>query len=341
MIFHVERVGPGVTIQDLGRDGMLGQGISRSGAADGLALAEGAAILGQSRALACLEMAGFGGVFRAETDTRVALTGAPMRATIDGEAVAWNVSHLVPAGARLDIGAASSGTYGYLHVGGGFEAPEFGGSRSTHLTAGIGRAVAEGDVLTSGPDGRSDVGLTLRPAARFEGGTVRIIPSMQTELFTAHDIERFQNTNFARDMRANRMGVRLNPDTGPFAAQNQLNILSEIIVPGDIQMTGDGAPFVLIPECETTGGYPRIGTVIPADLPIVAQATAGAILRFSMITLEAAVTAQRGFEKMIADLRSGVKPLIRDPKKMNNLLEFQLVSGVVSAKHDPFEGGKP
>ena len=90
---------PGITIQDLGRPGYLAHGLSRGGAADRLAIAEGAALLGQLDTKAAIEMAGIGSTFEATEDMRIALTGAPMRAQIDGANIAWNASHILPKGA--------------------------------------------------------------------------------------------------------------------------------------------------------------------------------------------------------------------------------------------------
>ena len=133
--------------------------------------------------------------------------------------------------------------------------------------------------------------MTLDIADRFTGGTVRIVPSVQTARFAPEDLQRFETTDFTRDVRGNRMGVRLTFDGAPFAAQDQLSILSEIIVPGDIQATGDGTPFVLLNECQTTGGYPRIATVLPCDLNLIAQARPGDTIRFRFVTRAEALAA--------------------------------------------------
>jgi allophanate hydrolase len=185
-----------------------------------------------------------------------------------------------------------------------------------------------------GDDPRAEVGMTLDPELRFAGGTVRITRSMQTHLFAPDMLERFQSTAFQRDARGNRMGARLEFEGAPFAATGQLSILSEVIVPGDIQMTGDGTPFVLLPECQTTGGYPRIGTVIPADLPRVVQAGPGVSLRFQVIDLPDAVEVQRRHIANLAKLPSTIRPLLRDPALMQDLLSYQLVSGVINAQDD-------
>lgn len=330
----VLRAGPGVTVQDLGRPGWLEYGVSRGGAADRLALAEGAALLGQGADLAAVEMAGMGGEFQADSDLRIALTGAPMRASIDGAAVAWNASHLLPAGARLAIGAAQRGSYGYLHVGGGFQTPEHLGARSAHLAAGIGAPLTEGDVLDTGPDSGRTTWLGLEVDDRFVGGTVRVVASLQTALFPQAELARFEQTAFRRGARGNRMGVPMESDGEGFRPEGARTVVSEVIVPGDIQVTGDGTPYVLLAECQTTGGYPRIGTVLPCDLPLLAQAAAGAELHFRFIPLEEAVELERAEAERREGLRSLCFPLIRDPRSMTNLLSYQLISGAIAGEED-------
>lgn len=325
----IHRAGPGLTVQDLGRPGYLSLGLSRGGAADRLAMAEGAALLGQPPDHAAVEMAGIGGVFSADADTRIALTGAPMPATIDGERIAWNAVHLLPKGAQLSIGAAQAGVYGYLHLGGGVIPPVVLGARATHLAAGIGAALGAGDSLPIGDDPRSaDIGLLLEPSPRMGGGTIRVVPSLQTDLFSADQIALFEQTPFRRDARGNRMGMRLESDTKGFHSDAGLSVLSEVIVPGDIQITGDGTPFVLLCECQTTGGYPRIGSVLPCDLPRVAQTRPGEVLRFVFVTLEEGIAAERRAHVSTKSLRGALRPLVRDPHSIRDLLSYQLISGV-------------
>ncbi|QUJ75989.1 biotin-dependent carboxyltransferase family protein [Sulfitobacter albidus] len=333
--------GPALSVQDQGRPGYLARGLTCGGAIDRLALAEGAALLRQSDTLAALEMGGMGGQFSFDADTRVALTGAPMPTTCDGETLAWNASHLIPAGATLAIGVAARGSYGYLHVGGGLDTPEILGARAAHLSAGIGALLASGDTLPIGPDKGRETGLTLPLDQRFEGGTLRAVTSMQTDRFDAATLKRFTATEFKRDPRANRMGVRLDPCGEGFEAEGGLNILSDVIVPGDIQVAGDGAPFVLMADCQTTGGYPRIGCVIPADMPRVAQAASGAPLRITFIPLDEAREIEARAARDRTALRALCTPLLRDPHDIRDLLGYQLISGAVSATANPFEETAP
>lgn len=324
--------GPGVTVQDLGHPGHLASGLSRGGAIDPLALAEGAALLGQDPSLAAIEMAGFGGRFVADADTRIALTGAPMQAGLEGAALEWNTSHWLPAGATLSIGGARQGSYGYLHIGGGIATAPVLGARSTHLAAGIGAALSAGTVLPIGADGSAETGLVLPEPDRFGGGTLRVVRTVQSALFSAVDLQRFENTPFTRDPRGNRMGVRMAFDGAPFAAQDQLNILSDIIVPGDVQATGDGAPFVLMCECQTTGGYPRLATVIPPDLPRIAQTQPGDPIRFRFVSRANALEAMRADAAARAALPAAVAPRLRNPHDIPDLLSYQLIGGVTAGR---------
>ncbi len=335
----VARAGPAVSIQDLGRPGYMSFGLSQGGAADRLAMAEGAALLGQDVNLAALEMAAFGGVFEVSQDTRIALTGAPMKATVDDQPLVWNAVQSIQAGQRITIGAASRGVYGYLHVGGGFATPRRLGSRSTHIVANFGEAIITGTELPIGIDANANSGGVKLPVQdRFSGGIVRVSPSAQTDRFSKSERARFEDTLFVRTPHGNRQGVQLEFDGAPISAEGQLSILSEIIVPGDIQMTGSGNPFVLLPECQTTGGYPRIGTVLPQDLPIVAQAAPGTSLRFVFVTVNEALESMLTPAQIGANLKRQRQPLIRDPRDIRDLLSYQLISGVTAGRDLSGEG---
>ncbi len=329
----LHKAGPGVTVQDLGWTGQMQFGLSGGGAADTLALLEGNALLGQPNEAAALEIAGFGLHLSVTAPTRIALTGADMSARIDGEPAQWNASHLMQPGQRLELGAARYGNYGYVHFGGGLATEPFLASRSTHQASGIGPKITEGTELPIGAD-RPDAPTNLRLPVddRFNGGTLRLLPSVQTQMFSAETVERFQNTVFTRTPRGNRQGVELNFNGAAFAVEDQLSILSEIILPGDVQMTGEGRPFILLADCQTTGGYPRIGTIFPGDLPKAAQAAPGATATFEMITTEAAQNAHLNLQATRKKLDAALAPLVRDPHDIRNLLGYQLISGVTAGK---------
>ncbi|MCA8884814.1 MAG: urea amidolyase [Rhodobacteraceae bacterium] len=323
---------PVAALQDAGRQGARAFGVSRGGAADPRALTEAAALLSQPLG-AALELAGPGARFRARGRMRVALTGAPMGAAIDGRPVRWMASHLMEDGAVLSLGAAGPGVYGYLSVGGGFDVPPVLNSLSVNTLAGIGAAALAGDLLPLGPDpGLEDAGFALPVEDRFSGGVIRVLDGPQTALFDPATRERFYGSDFTADPRSNRQGVRLARPGAPFQAAGQLSILSESIVPGDIQMTGDGTPYVLMPDCQTTGGYPRIGTVHPDDLARVAQAAPGLVLRFRQVDRDEALAAFARAREAEARLRSARFPLIRDPADVKDLLSYQLISGATTGR---------
>lgn len=329
----VHAAGPGVTVQDFGRPGQLAVGLSRGGAADRLAILEGAALLGQDPGFAALELSGTGGSFEASQRIRIALTGAPMPAGANGRPLAWNASHRIEPGERIVIGSAKAGVYGYLHIGGGITTPALMGSRSAHLAAGIGGPILAGAQLPVGDDPGSGTGeRALVARGRLAGGTIRILRTAQSDLFAETELARFAATTFTRDPHGNRQGIRLAFDGARFATASQLALLSEAVMPGDVQMTGDGVPFVLMPECQTTGGYPRIATVLPDDLPIVAQAAPGTRLRFRFLSLEEGLAAHKSEAAVLAALRSAVRPLVRDPRDIPDLLGYQLVGGVTAGR---------
>lgn len=330
-------IAPGVTVQDEGRPGWLMQGLSRGGAADRLALAEGAALLGQSPACAAFEMVGAGGRFRAERPLRIALTGAEMDARIDGRALRWTASHRMEPGDVLEIGGARRGSYGYLHVGGGLDTAVELGSRAAHLTCRIGRRVAAGDSYATGPDpgpeGRAQV---LAVEDRLSGGTLRLVPGPQTELFPEPVRAHLETLIFRRLPRASRQGVPLGAVGGEAGLDGAagLTVVSDLVQPGDVQVLGDGTPMVLGPECQTTGGYPRLGRVHPADLPRALQAPPGADLRFAWITPAEALRLEAARRAATSDLPSRLSPLVRHPSEVPDLLTRQLIGGVVSGHPD-------
>ncbi len=329
MMLTVHTVGPGVTVQDLGRLGWTARGLSQGGAVDRLALLEATALLGTAPANAVIEMMGFGGRFSTDQDTRIALTGAVMQADIDGVPVTPNTTQLLGAGQRLTIGGARQGVYGYLAFPGGITTKQVMDSRATHLTAGIGRPLQPGDVLPAQPDPDPLAGpQTLSVEDRLSGGTIRIMPGPQTEYFAAGTVTRFAETPFQRSPRGNRQGVRLDCEGPGFEMATPVNIASDLVLPGDLQMTGDGVPYVLLAECQTIGGYPRIGTVIPADLPKIAQAMPGAPLRFEWLDVAAADATFQSDAAILQALRNSRSALTRDPHDIADLLGYQLISGV-------------
>ena len=328
---EVLNIGPAATIQDLGRQGYLAYGLSASGVSDRDALHEGAAILQQDVSCAVLEMCMVGGRFRVHGDIRATVTGARMPIRVGQKSYPMNTSFLLRDGDVLDIGICEDGIFGYLHLGGGIEVPKVLGSRATHLFASIGTTLQPGQWLEIGEDPISFAELQLDAQTRGGGGTLRFVRSFQTDLFGEQNIQRFVSTKFYKTERANRMGVGLEFEGEGFRTENQLHILSEVITVGDVQMTGDGQPFILMQECQSTGGYPRIGTVLAPDLVKVAQSRTGAEFEFELVSYSDARDILRAQESIWLSLPQKLQHVHRALETIDNLLEYNLIDGVISA----------
>jgi len=324
-------------VQDLGRPGLQRAGVAEGGALDPRALYEGAALLGQDPGLAALEMTLGGGRFRAVGGAvRVALTGACCAATVDGRPVAWHTAFSLRAGEELAIGKAEGGVYAYLHLSGGIDVPEVLHARSTHLRAGFGglegREIRAGDVLPAGTAACGDeavASLDVAPEPPLE--TVRILWGVHAEEFGDDERARFLATTFRVSPKRDRMGVRLDGAAEPFAPARGLTLISDAVVLGDVQVPGDGVPIVLLADRQPTGGYPRIATVITADLPAFAQLPTGAPVRFRAVAPGDAVAALREHRARLAALEDDVRvgPAV-DP-----LLAVNLIDGVYEGGSEP------
>lgn len=330
-MLEIARAGPALSVQDLGRPGHMAQGISTGGAADRLALMEAAALLHSRQILPAIEMAGMGGTFTVTTPCRFALTGAPMRVTLDGEPLGWNESHQITPGQILDIGGVSAGVYGYLTFSARLAPESWLDSVATQAGLGIGAAIQPGDRLPMAADPDAEAPpLRMHVSDRFTGGTLRMMPGPQTDLFASETVRRAVETVFQRDAAANRQGVRLHHDGAPFPADEAASLGSDFIVMGDVQMTGDGVPYVLMADCQTMGGYPRLGTILPDDLPKLAQAPLGATLRLELLTTEEADALWRSDSSRLSELFTHTEVKIRDPYSIRDLLSYQLISGVTA-----------
>ncbi len=158
-----------------------------------------------------------------------------------------------------------------------------------------------------------------------------MMPSPQTHLFSAATRAAFAAAVFTRSAHGNRQGLRLDHDGPGFAAPDQLNVVSDLIGPGDVQMTGQGVPFLLLAEGQTMGGYPRIGTVIPADLPLAAQCPAGTSLQFRFVALDQADAALAARGGAAGGLCAGrCNRCCATRIDIADLLSYQLIGGVTA-----------
>ena len=295
-------VKPGLltTVQDAGRPGYRASGMPVAGAMDRLALAAANLLAGNGPGAAALESTVVGGTFRFEVEAIVALAGAELPASLDGQPISTGTPFLAPAGATLTLGVATRGVRTYLAVRGGIDVPVLLGSRSTYVRAGFGghegRALRAGDRLPIGAvRGAASPTAALLPAelpalaAPGSTVTLRVIPGPQEDLFHPEGLETLHGATWKVTTQNDRMGYRL--DGPPVRLRGAADIVTDAVVPGAVQVSGDGKPMVLMVDCQTTGGYAKPFAVIGPDLRRLAQARAGDGVRFLRCTQEEAVAA--------------------------------------------------
>jgi biotin-dependent carboxylase-like uncharacterized protein len=310
--------GPYVTIQDAGRRGWRRFGVSVSGAMDQPALAAANALVGNPPDIAALEFAHVGGTWEILADTcRIAVTGGAFAVSADGAAlVPWR-SHTLRRGQLLSLGGAPDAVWGYLAVAQGFEmAPQLG-SCSTHLRSGLGgaggRRIAEGDVLAL-RTARAPAGSERRIAPPHRiSGPVRVVLGPQDDYFAPDTIATFLGTPWRVTHYGDRMGTWMEGPPVPHA--NGFNVVSDGLVPGSIQVPGTRQPVVLLMDCQTIGGFPKLATIVTADLPRFVQCKPGALVSFAAIDVAAAQSLYRGHRASIAERARVVEEIAQPPAR--------------------------
>ena len=328
----VSRAGPSMTIQDPGRAGLQRFGVAEGGAVDHLAHVQGAVLLRQPASAASVEMALMGGTFRAGAEPLTAVvTGAVMPTTVDGRVADHGTVFVIPPGVDVAIGAAISGVYGYLSIAGGVDVPPVLGSRSTHVRAGFGglegRRLQQGDALPIGIDADANRGRRLA-FTEARGGPMRFVRGLHADLLGESVRHRLEDEPFVMTSHRDRMGARIESAAPLYRAESDrgtLSLPSSPVVLGDIQVPGDGHPVVLLADRQPTGGYPRIGTVITADIGRFVQTPIGAEVRFISIAAEAAAAVLRSHLAHLASLEDAV--VVGGSDSSADLSEKNLISG--------------
>ncbi len=312
------------TVQDLGRVGQQSRGVPVGGAMDRTALRVANILIGNDDGAACLEAALIGPAIEFEQPTLIALGGGDLSASVNGTPVpTWHPIH-VSRGATLRFGQAVSGCRVYIAVAGGIDVPPVFDSRSTYLRADFGgvegRAVRSGDVLrlscatplterlartaaTHGGAAPWSISNALRP--KYSDDVIaRVIPGAHMNMLDIESRRRLFEATFRVSASSDRMGYRL--EGVSLALQQPIELLSEGVAFGTIQLPPGGAPIVLMADRQTTGGYPRIGEVASVDLPLIAQLKPGDRLRFRPISLDEAQHLYVDYERELAQARYAV-----------------------------------
>lgn len=340
------------TVQDLGRPGFRHLGVPLSGALDGGLLQIANVLAGNPPDAAAIELRLVGPRLQVDAPLRIALAGA-----VDGRiesangrtrsARAWS-SHQLLAGDTLTLGAVRSGV-AYLAIAGGIDVPQVLGSRSTYTRAHIGgyqgRQLAAGDRLAAmtidqkptrsdlhqdGEGGTANRGLRLPDPPHIDQSPLRVLAGPQQEYFTAQARQRLIEETFIVSPQADRMGLRLAGPCLEHDPQYGADIISDGVTPGTIQVPADGQPIVLLADCQTIGGYPKIATVISADLPRLGHVLPGQKLRFVEVSIQQAAEARLYATKSLAESIARICP---DNAEFNldALYSANLIDGVIDA----------
>lgn len=324
-------VGPLVTIQDGGRFGLMRYGVTRSGPMDRAAFAIANHAVGQPADSPAIEIS-LAGLRLKCLDGAVtfAIAGGGFKVAIDGKPCAsWCVATLA-AGAQLSVMPGTSGSWCYLAFAGRLRTRTWLGSASTFSLAGLGggNVAGEQDLAIEGavanPDLDGDIAV---PAWTQAEAPFRIVLGPQDRHFPKSAVAALCAEEYTITEAYDRMGMRL---AGPaLKPASSLDMPSEPIMKGSIQVPGDGMPTVLLADHQTTGGYPKIATVISADLDRLVQLRSGARIRFARVTPEAAVAAAR--QARVALDQALAAAVRRGGSLSERLHNANLVGGVVSA----------
>jgi biotin-dependent carboxylase-like uncharacterized protein len=328
----VASIGPASSVQDGGRPGSQRYGLVPSGAIDRLALATANTLAGNASFAAAVEIGPFGACFTARGGAvRIALAGAPRNADIAKQPVAFDTSMTLADGESLTLGFARGGSFSYLAIEGGIEGEPLFGSLSVNARAGLGspypRPLQVGDELqTAAGSGATERRIEL-PALADE--PIRVVLGPQDDEFSDDAKKLFLDSEWKISPTSDRMGYRLE---GPVIKHlHGHNIVSDGTVNGSIQVPGNGSPIVLMPDRGTSGGYPKIATVISADFGRFAQIPAGRSFRFRAVSVAEAQKELRNFVQLIGSLSDRLRDIENFDLNLEALQDANVAGSAVSA----------
>ena len=303
MEIKLHKPGPFSTIQDLGRLDFLSSGVPQSGVMDTTSARLANAALGNTHTAAVIEFTYAQAEIEILSDMLLAYAGHAAVLIHGEQMLPANRPLALRKGSRLRLVPDGSGCRTYLAAPGGWDVPEIMGSRSTYLPAAIGgqegRLLQAGDVLRASTweskhrslfkhlldRKRSYSSWALKPMWNTAEGTqvIRVLRGPESHWFTIESQQQYFSSTFMIDRNSNRMGYILQ-GTALQKAENH-EMLSTAVLPGSIQIPGNGQPIILMADCQTTGGYPRIAQVAAVDLPRCGQLKPGDRICFQEISL--------------------------------------------------------
>jgi len=335
---------PGVhtSVQDFGRTGYRHLGVPTSGALCRSDLRLVNRLVGNAATTAGLEIIYQGPVFEVQADSvRIALSGTGGSIEVldmpDGIFPAWQSVRLV-RGQKFKITISPDLACCYLAIEGGFDLAPVMGSQSTCIRAGFGghrgRILASGDKiplkLNSVENG--DERTFATPPDLAKDAPVRITWGQQVDYFTTASREVFITREFTILPTSDRMGYRLSG--ARIEHKNNFDIVSDATSIGAIQVPGDGAPIVLLADCQTTGGYPKIATVISSDVEVLARRPPGSKVCFSAVSVSDAETIARNHETALGTIENSLMSVSHGlGLNVDALYEANLISGMFDAEN--------
>ncbi|WP_299289948.1 biotin-dependent carboxyltransferase family protein [uncultured Mucilaginibacter sp.] len=328
---QISIIKPGLlsTIQDLGRYEYLAQAVPVSGAMDTLAARIANKAVGNEDDKAVIELTYADVKLKADTDILIAYSGDGAILKVENQIIPTDRPVFIPAKTVLNFVHNPTGSRTYLSVSGGWDVPLVLGSRSTFLTAGFGgfwgRQIRQGDILNSSDQLNLDSATILerlksktinypnwsiaRPLfLSADKKTIRIVPAQEFTWFDGRSIVNFLSEPYTLSAQSNRMGYRL--DGFKINRVIKTELLSTAITPGTIQVTGNGSLILLMADCQTTGGYPRIAQVAAVDLPLCAQLKPGDKIYFKEISRHEAEMLYLDRERQLQKLPVAIKSKI-------------------------------
>ncbi len=297
--FSISYAGPLVTFQDIGRPGNMRYGVSASGPMDIVSFEAANAVLGNDTKQTAIEISLGGLILQChEGSITLAITGGDFLIEYQGQKISsWTVLTL-QKGERLSVRAGKSGSWAYLAFSGKLNVKDWLNSSSTHSTSGFGGGVLKTGqkfTLTDASNQENRIGPILKPNF-YTNDLIHAVLGPQDQYFMNTAIKIFSNSIFKVSDNYDRMGMQL---TGPkLELKSALSIPSEPVVKGSIQVSGDGIPTILLADHQTTGGYPKIATVISSDINRLVQFRSNQSVKFVLINSNEALQKTRKFLDM-------------------------------------------
>lgn len=317
------------SIQDIGRYGYQKHGVIVSGAMDAYSLRIANLLVGNEDNMAALEITLLGPRLVLEEDILIAITGGDLSVTVDDMAIPMWRPVFLKQGSVIKFGACKSGCRAYLAVGGGYQLPDVMNSKSTYLRAGIGgfngRALKKDDCLKIAPPSERSARLMAQLAAKkadqlFSASSwffgmhhvtqqsavhvIRVTRGIQYDCFSNETKQEVFNQIYHVTPQSDRMGYRLSGK--PLMLAQPLEMISEAVALGTVQVPPDGNPIILLADRQTVGGYPKIAQVALVDIPKVAQVKPGGQIQFREISGYEAEELYLEREKLIDHLKTAI-----------------------------------